>query len=159
MLCGCGYHVAGHSDLLPKTIRTVAVPPFTNLTVRYRITDQLAEAVSREFIARTRYRVVPDPNQADAVFKGAVISYTSYPVIADQKVGHAAAIQINLTLQASLTERATGKILFSRPAFQIRQRYEVSLDQATYFDESAAGLTRLGGDVARDLVSSILENF
>lgn len=159
LLGACGYHVSGHADLVPQTVHTVAVPPFANLTVRYRVTDQLAQAVSREFIARTRYRVVPDPAQADAILKGAVISYNSYPVIADQKTGRAAAIQIILTLQVSLTERATGKILYSQPTFQARQRYEISLDQATYFDESASGLARLSGDVARDLVSSILENF
>lgn len=155
----CGYHVSGHADLIPQTIHTVAVPPFANLTVRYKLTDQLAQAISHEFIARTRYRVVPDPTQADAILKGAVINYTSYPVLADQKTGRAGAIQINVTLQVSLTERETGKILFSRPAFQVHQRYEISLDQMTYFDESAAGLTRLSGDVARDVVSSILENF
>ncbi len=156
---GCGYHVSGHADLIPKSIHTIAVPPFTNLTVRYQLTDQLPQAVGRELIARTRYRVAPDPTQADAVLKGAVLRYSSFPVIADQKTGRAAAVQIMVTLQVSLIERTTGKVLFSRPAYEARQRYEISLDQATYFDESASGLTRLSRDVARDLVSSILENF
>ena len=25
---GCGYHVSGHADMLPKTIKTIAVPAF-----------------------------------------------------------------------------------------------------------------------------------
>ena len=28
----CGYHVSGHADLLPSTLKTIAVPAFTNLT-------------------------------------------------------------------------------------------------------------------------------
>ena len=51
-LTGCGYHVAGHADLLPKTIKTVAIPAFGNVTARYKLTDQLPEAIAHEFIAK-----------------------------------------------------------------------------------------------------------
>ena len=36
-LCGCGYHVAGHSNTLPKTIQVIAVPAMENKTTSYRI--------------------------------------------------------------------------------------------------------------------------
>ena len=58
-------------DLIPKTVHTIAIPAFTNPTTRYKLTDQLPEAIAREFISRTRYRIVSDPNPADAVLKGA----------------------------------------------------------------------------------------
>ena len=29
LLNGCGYHVAGQADLVPKSVQTVAIPPFT----------------------------------------------------------------------------------------------------------------------------------
>ena len=39
---GCGYHLAGRAELLPKTIKTVAVPAFTNsATTQYKLTDRL----------------------------------------------------------------------------------------------------------------------
>jgi hypothetical protein len=42
----------------------------------------------------------------------------------------------------------------------VHQRYELSTtNNYQYFDENGAGLQRLSHDVARDLVSSILENF
>jgi hypothetical protein len=72
VLASCGYHVAGHADLLPKTIHTIAIPAFGNASIRYKLTDQLPEAVKREFIARTHYRIVSDPGQADAILQGAV---------------------------------------------------------------------------------------
>ena len=31
-LGSCGYHVAGHTNLLPKTLNTVCIPAFTNVT-------------------------------------------------------------------------------------------------------------------------------
>jgi hypothetical protein len=42
---------------------------------------------------------------------------------------------------------------------EFRQRYEISVDQLAYFEESDVALARLSQDVARTLVSSILENF
>ncbi len=158
-LVACGYHVSGNGEKIPKSVQTIAIPAFKNLTVRYRLTDYLPQAISREFIARTRYAVVPDPDKADAILKGAVVNYVSFPVINDQATGLATVVQMNVTLQMSLTDRRTHEIIWSNPSFEYRQRYEISLDQTAYFEESNEGLHRLSNDVARDVVSAILENF
>lgn len=158
-LTSCGYHVAGKTNLVPKSIHTIAIPPFANITTRYKITDQLAEAISREFITRTHYQIVNDPDKADAVLRGAVVNYVAFAILFDQQTGRATGFQANLTLQVTFTERATGKVIFSRPSYEMHQRYEVSIPARTYVDESDAGLARLSHDVARDLVTSILENF
>ena len=157
---GCGYHVSGKGDLLPKTIHSIAIPAFDNVTTRYKLTDRLPEAISRELIARTRYRIVPDPAQADAVLRGAIINYVAYPTVYDQTTGRASGLQANVTMQVSLVERVTGKTIFSRPSFEMKQRYEISTGSPrAYFEESEVALDRLSRDVARDLVSAILENF
>ncbi|MGD0302046.1 MAG: LPS assembly lipoprotein LptE [Bryobacteraceae bacterium] len=158
-LTSCGYHVAGKADLVPKTVNTIAIPAFGNITTRYKLTDHLPEAISREFITRTRYKIVQDQNQADAVLRGAIVNFVAYPTIIDQKTGRASGLQVNVTLQVTLTERATGKVIYTRPSFEAHQRYELSINADTYFEESDAALDRLSRDVARDLVSSILENF
>jgi len=159
-LCAsCGYSVAGRGDTLPKTLHTVAIPAFGNITTRYKLTDRLPEAISREFISRTRYRVVPDPNQADAVLQGAVNNYTSFPVVFDPTTNRAAAVEVHVVLQVSLTERATGKKLFDRPRLEITERYEISLDPRQYFEESDDALDRASTVVARQVVSAILNAF
>ena len=81
--------MAGRADLVPKNIQAIAIPAFSNVTTRYKLTDRLPEAISREFISRTRYHIVSDPNQADAVLRGAVLSYTSFPTIFDPVTGRA----------------------------------------------------------------------
>ena len=159
MLAGCGYHVGGKSDLLPKTIQTIAIPAFTNLTARYKFSDRLAGAITREFIARTKYQIITDPTQADAVLKGTILTFTSFPTIFDPATGRAAGVQIQATIQLLLTERATGKVLYDRPSFDFRERYEVSVDQQQYFEEMEQSLERLSRDVARTVLSSILEAF
>ena len=51
----CGYHVAGKGNSLPPTIKTIAIPVFVNESVRFRIEQKVAAAVTREFIERTPY--------------------------------------------------------------------------------------------------------
>jgi outer membrane lipopolysaccharide assembly protein LptE/RlpB len=155
----CGYHVAGRADLVPKSIQTISIPAFSNVTTRYKLTDRLAEAMSREFISRTRYHIVADPEQADAVLRGAVLSYSSYPTIFDPVTGRASGVQLQVTLRVSLVERASGKVIFNRPNMDVRERYQISTDPAVFFEESDVALDRASQQTARQVVSAILENF
>jgi outer membrane lipopolysaccharide assembly protein LptE/RlpB len=159
LLAGCGYHVTGHTDLLPKTISTIAVPPFANITTRYKLSDELPEAIAREFNTRTRYKVVSDPNAADAVLRGSVVNYLHYPTVADPTTGRATEVDLRVYLRVELVERATGKVLFSRPSMEVRERYEISIDPKAYFEESDAALARASKDVAQQIVTAILTNF
>ena len=158
-LVGCGYHVAGRADLLPKNIRTIAVPAFQNVTIRYKLTDRLPAAIAREFISRTRYAIVSDPDEADAVLHGTVTNYNSYPTIFDHATGRASAVQLSVILTIVLRERAGGAVLYERQNMEFRERYEISADPRSYYDESDMALDRLSRDVARSVVSAVLEKF
>lgn len=155
---GCGYHVSGHADMLPPTIHTIAVPAFHNLTNRYKLSDRLATAISREFLSRTRYRIV-DEDKADAVLRGAVINYQSFPIVSDQESGRATVVQVYVTMHLSLTDRRSGAVLYNRPTFEQKQRYEISVDPNAYLEESDLALERLSRDTARMVVSAVLEAF
>jgi hypothetical protein len=156
---GCGYHVSGGADLLPRSIHSIAIPAFANATMRYKLTEQLPGAITREFLTRTRYRIVPDAGSADAILTGTVVRYNSFPTTYDPATGRASAAQLSVVLNVTLRERATGAVLFSRENMEFRERYEISVDQSAYFEESDAALSRLSRDVARTLVSAILERF
>lgn len=157
----CGYHVAGTgtSDVIPTTVKTIAIPAFKNQTVRYKLTGYLPEAITREFISRTRYRVVDDPKDADAVLTGTVVRFVSYPLTFDPKTGRAASIQAVVAMQLTLRDRRTNAVLFDRPRFEARQVYELGVAPSGYLDESDVALDRLSREVARSVVSAILENF
>ena len=159
ILSSCGYRFAATDTGLPKTIHTIAIPAFNNLTVRYKLTDQLPEAISREFLTRTRYKIVSDPNTADAVLRGAVNSYAFNPTIFDPATGRAAYAELRVTVTVSLTERATGKVFFERKNFDVRETYQISPNATQYFEESDPALKRAGQQVARSVVSAVLENF
>jgi RNase P/RNase MRP subunit p29 len=151
--------VAGKAELMPQSVHTIAVQPFANRTIRYKLAQELPADITREFISRTHYKIVTDPNSADAVLAGAVINYISYPIVTDQATGRATTMQVIAYLRVTLTERTTGKVLFSRPNLEAREQYQISEDPQAYFDESGVGMQRLGRDVARSVVTAILENF
>ena len=159
MLSSCGYRFAATDTVLPKTIHTIAIPAFNNQGTRYKLTDQLPEAISREFLTRTRYKVVSDPTTADAVLRGAVINYAFNPTIFDPATGRAAYAELHVTLSVTLTERVTGKVLFERKSFEVRDTYQISPNATQYFEESDPALKRAGQQAARSVVSAVLENF
>jgi outer membrane lipopolysaccharide assembly protein LptE/RlpB len=154
---GCGYHVAGTADPLPSDVHTIAVLPWTNVGTQYKLSDYLAEAVSRELITRTRYRVVANPAKADAVLSGAVANMFSGATVSDPIKG-ATGAQIVVLIQVKLVDK-NGKVLFERPNVEFRERYEISVDPKQYFDESQMATRRLSTDVGHSIVSAILENF
>lgn len=158
-LSSCGYRVAGKGGLLPPSLKTVAIPAFSNSTIRYKLTDVLPQAFAREFIANTRYRVVTDPTKADMILSGAVITYTNNPTIFDQVLQRANVADLHVTMQVSLTERATGRILFEQPQFEIKESFQISPNAGEFFEESEPAIRRASERVAQRVVTAILENF
>lgn len=157
VLGGCGYQTGGKGETLPATLHTIAIPAFKNVTTKYKLTGMLPQEIGREFIGRTRYKVVSDPTQADAVLEGSILRYYSSPTVYDPATARSSGVQIIVWLTITLKERATGKELFKRVNFDVKERYEITGDQQTYLDESDAALGRLSRSVARQVVSSVLE--
>lgn len=156
---GCGYHTAGHAVQLPENVKTIAVPPFKNETLTYRIDQMLTSAVVREFTTRTRYRIVSEPvDDADATLRGTVISTAASPLTYDTASGRASSVMVVVSMRVSLNDR-NGKVLYQNPAYLFREQYEVSQDLASFFEEDSPAFRRLSQDFARTLVANILEGF
>ena len=153
----CGYRLAGRGDIIPVTVKTIAVQPFGNATPKYKHARLLPSDISREFIARARYRLIDDPNQADAVLSGNLVNFSAYPIVSADNRG--TTVQAVVTVQVKLTNRANGQVIFERPGTEYRERYEIAADPASYFDESGTAMERLSKGVARTVVSAILNAF
>jgi outer membrane lipopolysaccharide assembly protein LptE/RlpB len=158
-LSGCGYHVVGTGNSLPQTLHTIAVPAFVNKTSRYRVEQKMTQAVVRELLARTSYRVVSDPAAGDAVLQGEVTSLESLPEVYDTTTGRATAMLVTVQMKVSLTDQATKKVLYQNDKFVFRQPYAIATDVTVFFDEQNPALDRMASDFANKLVSAILENF
>ena len=144
---------------MPKEVRTIAIPAFNAFTARYALVDQLPREIGREFSARTRFVIVADPTEADAILNGTVNSATSFPTIYDPGSGKATSVGLVVNVSVKLIEQRTGKVLYARPNWSIREDYELAVDPHQFFNESGPAQDRLCRDVARDLVSAVVENF
>lgn len=156
---GCGYHTAGHAARLPADLHTVAIPAFDNRTSTYRVEQVLTQAVVREFITRTRYRVVNvNGGSADAVLRGTVVSTNIAPVTYDSQTGRASSAVVTIGMKISLVDRH-GKVLYENPSYSFREQYQISRELSSFFQEESPAIERLARDFARTLVSNVLEAY
>ncbi|MGB6667427.1 MAG: LPS assembly lipoprotein LptE [Candidatus Acidiferrum sp.] len=158
-LSGCGYHVAGHSSTLPKSIQVIAVPALENKTTSYRLEQKLTAATVHEFLVKTSYKVVSNPEDGDAVLRGKVLSLEAVPLLFDTTTGRATTMLVTVKCEVTFTESATQKILYHTDNFVFRNQYEISTDLKSFFEEQDPALDRLAQDFAQRLVAAIIENY
>lgn len=158
-LAGCGYHVAGRSDSLPKSIHVIAIPALENKTNSYRIEQKLTAATVHEFLARTQFKVTSNPSGGDAVLQGKVLSVEATPLLFDTATGRATTMLVTVKCEITLTETATQKVLYHTGNFLFRNEYEISTDVKSFFEEQDPALDRLAQDFASRLVAAIVENY
>ncbi len=158
VLVSCGYHTAGRASRIPTNVKTLAVPAFVNKTETYRIEAVLTEAVVREFNTRTRYRIVTDPSDADAVLRGTVTGTQLAPLTYDSNTGRASSALVTVTMKVVLTAN-DGRILYENSNYTYREQYQVSRELSSFFEEQGPAVQRLAQDFARTLVSNVLEMY
>jgi outer membrane lipopolysaccharide assembly protein LptE/RlpB len=156
-LAGCGYHLSGHSNALPG-IQTIGIPMFVNRTSRPEIEQRITEHIIDEFTTRGRARLVPGEEGAQAVLKGAILSYTQNPVTISEQ-GRATRYEILITAHVTLSEVATDKILWEDDHFLFKRQYDVAASALTFQDQEIVAVDEVATDFARSIVTSILEGF
>jgi outer membrane lipopolysaccharide assembly protein LptE/RlpB len=159
LAAGCGYHVVGRSDSLPKTVHVIAVPALENKTTSYRIEQKLTSATVHEFLAKTPYKVVSNPEAGDAVLRGKVVSLEAVPLLFDTKTGRATTMLVTVKCEVTLTQTVTDKVLYHSDNFVFRNEYEISTDVNSFFEEQDPALDRLAQDFAVRLVAAVTENY
>ncbi|HEX3117505.1 MAG TPA: LPS assembly lipoprotein LptE [Candidatus Acidoferrum sp.] len=156
---GCGYHVAGRSSALPPEIHVIAVPALENATTTYRIEQRLTSATVHEFLSRTPYKVVSNPNDGDAVLKGKVLTLEAVPLLFDTTTGRATTMLVQMKCEITLTQTSNDKVLYHTDNFVFRSEYEISTDVTSFFSEQDPALDRVAKDFAQRLVAAVIENY
>jgi outer membrane lipopolysaccharide assembly protein LptE/RlpB len=159
LLSGCGYSRAGKAVKIPANVRTIAVPAFGNQTQTFALEQSITAAVVREFISRTKYHVTRDVGgDDDAVLKGTITATQLSPLTYDANTGRASSGLVTVNLKVTLTDKQ-GKVLYEEPNYTFRETYQITREISSFFREESPALDRLSRDVARTLVTSILENY
>ena len=160
---GCGYALAGRGSFLPDYIRTIGIPALANSTT-FQVDQALTEKIRTEFISRGKYTVVPTETGAQAVLSGAITSIAVQPVaFTEQQFG--SRYLFTLTMRAQFTDATTNEVLWSNDALTFRGEYDLqsrtgtALEGATFSDVERTAIDRISTDVARTVVTAILEAF
>jgi outer membrane lipopolysaccharide assembly protein LptE/RlpB len=166
-LAGCGYHVVGRNDALPKTVHVIAVPALENKTASYRIEQRLTAATIHQFLAATPYKIVSTDSGADAVLRAKVLAVEAVPLLfittpataTQPSTTRATTMLITMKCEVTLREAGTDKVLYHNDDFIFRNEYEISTDVKSFFEEQDPALDRMAQDFAKRLVAAITENF
>lgn len=159
LLAGCGYHVAGRYSSLPANLQTIAIPAFKNDTTRYRIEQRMTEAVIRQFIQRTKYKIVQDPANADAVLHGEVLSVLTTPMLFNATTGEVTMMLVTVHTKVALIDTRTQKPIYHANDMVFRQEYQISTDVQSFFQEQDPAFDRMARDFGSRVVSDVLEGF
>ena len=162
-LPGCGYSLAGRGSFLPASIKVIGIPMFANNTPIFEIEKRITPRVVAEFLGRGKYKVQQDTNNVDAVLTGEISSLTVAPATFTEE-RQASKYVITVVVKVEFRDVKADKVLWSNPYLQFREDYEVSntgnvTDPAAFLGQDVNALDRLAVELARSIVSAILEAF
>lgn len=159
---GCGYSLAGRGSFLPAYIKRIGVPMFTNNTAVFDLDRQVTDRVRSEFIGRGKYTIVTDATGVDALLTGVISSVTLTPV-AFNAAQQATRYALTLTVSAEFKDMQANKVLWTNPSMQYREEFALdptnALDTTTFLGQDVNARERMANELARALVSAILEAF
>ncbi len=160
----CGYALAGRGSFLPPDIVVVGIPQLQNQSTFFNVEQPLTEKIRSEFIGRGKYRVIPDAAGADAVLTATVVGISVSPIaFSDQQL--ASRYQFTISMRMEFTDVRNNRVLWSNDALLFREEYELStrgttaLEGASFLDQERSSFDRIATDIARSVVTSILEAF
>ncbi len=156
-LSGCGYHTLGAATHLPPDVKTLAVPVFATRTESNGTETALTQAVVREFLTRTRFRVTTDSGaDADAVLHGTILKQNVTPLTYNAATQQSSSFVITIVASVTLTAH-DGRVLYENKNYIYREQYQSTTDLPTFIQEDPAAIQRLSREFARQLVADILE--
>lgn len=161
---GCGYALAGRGSFLPADIRVVGIPLLENRTTTARIEQMFTEKIRTEFIERNKYTIVPGAGGADAVLSGAITAISYQPVGLTNQQQQASRYLFVVTMRVQFTDSRNNEVLWANDALTFREEYDLSrggtqLEGAVLLEQEGPAVNRLATDLARTVVSAILEAF
>jgi hypothetical protein len=161
---GCGYALAGRGSFLPSYIRTVGIPQLENRSTFFRLEQVLTEKIRAEFIGRGKYAVITETTGGDAVLTGEITGVSVQPVgFTEQQL--ASRYLFTLTMKVQFTDARTNEVLWSNDALLFREEYELqtrgttAIEGASFVDQERSSLDRISNDIARTVVTAIVEAF
>ena len=111
------YKQVGKGEALPKHIQTIAIPPFQNPSLRYKVEQRFTAAMIDEVLRRQRaLQVVSKPEGADAVMLGTIKQFSYRGTLLDD-FGRARVFEIQIIAGITIKDQTKNKVLFDNQSY------------------------------------------
>ena len=153
------YKQAGKGKALPSHIKTIAIPPFQNPSLRYKVEQRFTAAMIDEVLRRQRaLQVVSKAEGADAVVLGTIMQFAHRGVLLDD-FGRARVFEITVVAGITVKDQTKNKVLYDNQNYIFKTEYEITGDPNTFFNEEGPAVERLARDFAKSVLTMVLEGF
>ncbi len=157
ILTNCGYHLSGSGkSTLPEEAKTIYIPDFYNLSSNPDAQKYISFAIRDEFIKRSKLTLTNTITAANLVLEGKITNFIVKPMSYTDKMSANLYI-VTLTLDVKLINTINNKIIYKNTNLRFSDNYDI--DSSDFFSQETATLNKISKDIARTIVSGILENF
>ncbi len=160
-IAGCGYTTG---SLLPAKYRKIAILPFQNKvsyvnegtlgTYLPQLEGNVRTAIIDRFLFDGNLHIA-DPDKADLVLSGDLIAFTQN-VLRQDINQNILEYQLQVTVSLTLTDRATGEVLWTEPSFTGETTYFLTGSGAT---TQSAALSNALTDLATRVVERTVQSW
>jgi len=158
LLSGCGYRLANTVNPMLDNYTSIAIPYFGNKTFEAEAVSIFTHAVVNEFIENKQLKV-------ETIDKADLVLYGTVQELDEQTIGYniddkALEYRIWATLELSLEEKSTGKVLWKRNKLTHDEEYfsgrgNIQVAEA----DKRKSLVILAEDLAERIHDSIVQGF
>src|SRR5262249_491090 len=144
---------------LPSHIKTVAVPPFQNNALRFKIEHRFTEAVMNELIRRGHgLRVQSEREGADGGVEGIVKSFSFGVGLLIDK-GHGVSCEGEIGGAVNVRDEHENRVVYDNQNVIFRGEFEFANDPRNFFNEEDPAVLRIARSFAESIVSTLVNGF
>jgi len=157
LITGCGYYFRPAGEHIGTHIQKVFVDTFSNRTSEAYVENYLRNAFIDEFIEGRRFKLVGNPEMADAILKGSIKSLTTSHLSYDIN-NIAVEERVTMTMELVFEERDTEKIIWMNKNLSAMEDYRIT-DQLASESSRKDALIKLSNDTAEKVYRLMMSGF
>ena len=168
MFTGCGYQFRKAGTPIGVTLDTIAIPLFPTTSSFVGFEADFTRILREEFITHSRVRIVSKEN-AQAVLSGSISSIITEPLTFSVKKqtihgfvstdAITSSREMRVRVEAKLTDRATGTIIWQDGSFIGETTFSVSSDPLRTRHYQRQAFIVIAQDIATRIYSKTMERF
>jgi len=137
---GC-LQAAGYSNesLFPSGIRSLCLQTFDNRTFRRDVEFDLSAALAKRIESNTPYKIVSNPDRADSLISGQILSIAESVVTVERETGSAMEKEMQITAVVNWKDLRSSDLLLNSQTVTASATYSDFMQQgSTYASKLAA---------------------